>query len=78
MSAKKRFVDGDIVLMDGKILRNKKQIGTTEGGYRFGYHPSVRVEVGKAIQWFEWDDKDLYKQIANYAREVDNAKQIRN
>jgi hypothetical protein len=44
---------------NGEITEGSRFIGTAIKELRFGYHPAVKVTIGKNIKWFEQDEPDL-------------------
>ena len=55
----------------GKITTDDgKDIGTARLELKYGYHPAVLVEVGKAAKWFEADERDLLAKIRAYVAAV--------
>ena len=59
---------------NGRITRYGKPVGTAVKDLRYGYHPSIRVNVGDWETWFEIDEKGLKAKIVQFAREVTSGK----
>jgi ABC-type ATPase involved in cell division len=55
----------NINIIEGNIINiNGKNIGTIFQDYKYGYHPAIKLQIGKKITWFELDEKDLINKIA--------------
>jgi len=58
-----------LVIRNGSITKNGKEIGRADHDLKFGYHPMVKVKVHsnpKATKHFELDHKDLVSSILKH------------
>jgi len=60
---------GKITIDNGSIQVEGKEVGRVDQELKFGYHPAVKLSVGKKIEWFELDTEKLIDKVFAKAAE---------